>query len=472
MGFETGCSEQDQGDSPDFQETTVQQRFFQYSIVNKWRNRCKFEIAMMKNLLTVALLTFSISAFSQTRLVMANDSWVVIDNGAALVIDHGIPGGITTLGGGNISSEAENDRIRWNIGNTVGTYNIPYTNNSGVKIPFTYFVASAGSANGSIVFSTYNHEVNAGANWNNDLYRPSDVTHMLDWATGSVNNSGNAVDRFWIVDPNDATYGYTTNPLPRLTFNYDPVSDLAVGNTITSATNVGAQRFNTGIGQWGDMLPQGVWSAGATNTVTVTTVPSPADFFRSWTLADFANPLPVEIVRLEGECQGDRVEIMWTTATESNNDYFTIEKSTDGLVWDAIGTIQGAGTSVSSIDYSFIDPNPTTLAYYRLIQTDYDGTTSTSNIIAAGCEGSGGTQIVNVWDDGSTVTLVVNSTDLSEYDLTLTDAQGKELVTRPSQVINEGITNLTFEKGLLATGVYVVRLHNGDEMMSRRIVLN
>jgi hypothetical protein len=106
------------------------------------------------------------------------------------------------------------------------------------------------------------------------------------------------------------------------------------------------------------------------------------------------------------------------------------------------------------------------------MQTDFDGTTSTSNIIAAGCEGSGDTQIVNVWDDGTTVTLVVSSTDISEYDLTLTDVQGKELMTYPSQVINDGVTTLSFDKGTISTGVYVLRLHNADNMMSRRIVLN
>lgn len=428
---------------------------------------------MMKNLLTVALLTFSISSFGQTRLVLNNDAWVVIDGGAALVIDHGNPNGILTTGsGGNIRSEAEDDRIRWRIGNTSATYNIPFTNNSGVKIPLSYTVGTPGSADGSIIFATYNHEVSAGANWNNDLYRPSDVTHMLDWATGSVNNSDYAVDRFWIVDPNDATYGYTTNPLPRFVFRFDPASDLAVGNMITGTSNVGAQRFNAGAGQWGDMLPQGTFAAGPVNSVTVTTVPTAGDFWRSWTLASFTNPLPIEMTRFDGTCLGDRVEIAWTTATETDNDFFTIEKSLDGLVWDALGTVQGAGNSVTSIDYSFIDPTPSTLAYYRIRQTDFDGTTTTSDIIAAGCEGMGGTEIVTAWDDGSNVTVVVSSTDLSEYDLTLTDIQGKEMLTRPSQVINDGVTTLKFNKGSIATGVYVVRLHNGENMMSRRIVLN
>ncbi len=435
-------------------------------------DRRKFEIAMMKNLLTVTLLSASLACLGQTRINLNNDAWLVIDGGAAVVIDHSNPNGITTSGsGGNVSSEAEEDRIRWNIGNGTGTYTIPYTNNSGVKIPLTYFVAAAGSADGSVVFSTYNHENTPGANWNNDLYRPSNVTHMNNLLT-LVNNSDNAVDRFWIIDPSDATYGYTTRPTPRLTFRYDPATDVVGGNAITSGSNVGAQRFNDGTNEWGDLLPLGVWAGGAVNTVNAVTLPSNADFFRSWTLASFSNPLPVELVRFNAECRGDFVSLEWATATESNNDFFSIEKSEDGLEWTSIGTVQGAGNSVQTIEYSFVDANPTTLAYYRLVQTDYDGTSETSNIIAGGCEGANGVQIVNAWDDGSTVTLVVSSSDLDNFDLTLIDVQGKELLTRSSQVINSGITNLSFNKGHIATGVYTLRLHNGRDVLTRRIVLN
>lgn len=435
-----------------------------------WSNSLKFEIAMMKTLLTTALLSSTFLAFGQNaRLNLNNDVWMVIDNGSYLVIDNPNTNALATTGtGGNLSSESENDRVRWAIGNSTGLYRLPYTNNAGDKIPFTFQITTAGSANGSMLFSTYNHEVQGGAAWNNDLYRPSDVTHMLDWATGSLNNSANAVDRFWIVDARDATYGYTSAPSSRMTFTYDVATDVTAGNTITGTSQVGAQRFNTVLGQWGDLLPVG---SGTGGTLPSVSIPG-TDLFRSWTLANVNTPLPIDLARFDAQCTGAEVEIMWTTATEMNNDFFTVEKSDDGLEWLAIGTVPGAINSSQSIDYMIVDPSPSTVAYYRLVQTDLDGTSTTSDIVAAGCEGVSGTQIVNAWDDGNTVTLVVNSSSLENFNLSVTDAQGKELLTRPSQVINEGMTSLSFNKGQLATGVYLLRLHNGEGAMTRRIVLN
>ena len=341
---------------------------------------------MMKNLLILTLLSVSIACLGQTRIILDDDAWLVIDGGVAIVIDHSNPAGITTTGsGGNIKSEDENDRIRWNIRNSASTYTIPFTNNAGVKIPLTYDVNTAGSNDGSIIFATYNYEDQGVANnWDNFLYRPSNVTHMNDLATGATNNSGNVVDRFWIIDPSDATYGYGTKPSPTLTFNYDPATDVTAGNTITPASDVSAQRFNDDVNQWGDLLPVGTPAVG---TVTAT-VPSNADFYGSWTLVSSLTPLPIELVRFAAECHGDVISLNWTTASETNNDFFTIEKSEDGLEWAKIGTVPGSGNSVQAIEYSFADDDPTTLAYYRLVQTDYNGASETSNLIAGGCEGA------------------------------------------------------------------------------------
>jgi hypothetical protein len=68
------------------------------------------------------------------------------------------------------------------------------------------------------------------------------------------------------------------------------------------------------------------------------------------------------------------VLLEWATATETNNDYFTLEKTKDGQTFEHVATIEGAGNSKSRLDYSFTDRNPFSgTSYYRLQQTDYDG---------------------------------------------------------------------------------------------------
>ena len=85
-------------------------------------------------------------------------------------------------------------------------------------------------------------------------------------------------------------------------------------------------------------------------------------------------PLPIELVSFEAELIDDRVELKWITASEINNDFFTIEKSRDGVSWEIIGTINGAGNSNNVLTYSSddLDPYPG-VSYYRLKQTDFNG---------------------------------------------------------------------------------------------------
>ena len=73
--------------------------------------------------------------------------------------------------------------------------------------------------------------------------------------------------------------------------------------------------------------------------------------------------------------------INWSTLSEENNDYFTLERSSDGINFESIDQIDGAGSSNKLINYQIIDKNPIKgISYYRLKQTDFDGETSYSNI--------------------------------------------------------------------------------------------
>jgi hypothetical protein len=99
-------------------------------------------------------------------------------------------------------------------------------------------------------------------------------------------------------------------------------------------------------------------------------------------LGSSGNPLPVELLSFDCELWNeDQVKLSWQTAVEINNDYFTIERSPDGNAWEEIEKIDGAGNSVERLAYATIDLNPLQgLSYYRLKQTDFDGTYSYSEI--------------------------------------------------------------------------------------------
>ncbi len=439
---------------------------------------------MFRPLLLASGLLFVLSASGQAaRLVLNNASatdhpFIVFNpaanSGTYLVIDNPAPAAITELVTQDVAvikSEREENMVRWASGTTMGTYKVPFSTGSNVAIPLTVAKSTAGSGAGSLVFSTYNSQSNGtavSAGWNNDLYKPSDVQHMHDAPTGLVNNSNNAIDRFWIIDAGRTGFAYTTKPAVDITFTLDPAEAAFNGGNdaaLAAGTNLQAQRYNPGVNKWRDVLPYGSQSG---NTVTTGAVAA-ADFYRSWTLSNKNLPLPIQLVAWEGECRNGMVNLTWTTASEEQNLYFTIEKSDDAQEWRAIGTVPGALNSNQILQYTFTDDEGNGLAYYRLGQTDLDGTYTLSPVIAAGCNAVNGISIVNAWDDGQSLNLVVSSTLDGVYDLTLLDAQGKMLGGKQAQAVNTGITTLRLEKRDIATGIYVLQLQNQANRMSRRL---
>ena len=94
-----------------------------------------------------------------------------------------------------------------------------------------------------------------------------------------------------------------------------------------------------------------------------------------------SSPLPIDLVSFDASQKNKQVELNWETASETNNDFFTVERSMDGRLFAQIGHIAGAGSSEFSQKYSFIDKNPKRgTNYYRLSQTDFDGHTETFDV--------------------------------------------------------------------------------------------
>jgi hypothetical protein len=93
--------------------------------------------------------------------------------------------------------------------------------------------------------------------------------------------------------------------------------------------------------------------------------------------------LPVKLLSFTGACDKQNVVLKWSTATETNNLYYSIQRSRDGINWQVIGTINGAGNSSVLQNYSFTDKEPGNVAsYYRLKQTDFDGKFKYFKIVA------------------------------------------------------------------------------------------
>ena len=93
--------------------------------------------------------------------------------------------------------------------------------------------------------------------------------------------------------------------------------------------------------------------------------------------------LPIELLYFDGESNERYNHLTWSTASESNNDFFNIEKTVDGIVFDNIVTIKGAGNSSTQLYYEYDDYDVKNhVVYYRLKQTDFDGKFKYHDIIS------------------------------------------------------------------------------------------
>lgn len=412
----------------------------------------------------VVSIFISSFCFSQGQVVMNNDGYIVISNGAFLVLDNSATNAITQTGtGGRIISEAETNRVRWVVSNATGTYIVPfYENGEAVEIPLTAQITTAGTAGATnrIDFSTYD-----GSTFDNVLYMPSGVTNMGNATIPAANNSAQVTDRFWIIDAN-----HSTKPAVSLSFTYVDAENVAP-NTLAEA-NLKAQRWNTTVGDWDGFLYPPIGTANtATNVVSGAIAPA-ADFFRAWTLVDFTTPLPIELLSNEVTCSDNTVVFTWSTASETNNNFFTIEKSTDGINFISIGTVSGAGNSTSVLNYSFTDHNPYSgTSYYRLKQTDFDGNSQTFGMLSSeNCNTSVPLNINAFNDQTGNIAIVIDTDANDNYTATLFDALGKKISSKELRTI-QGSNTYKLDISSINSGVYFISIDNGSTFFSKKILV-
>lgn len=165
-------------------------------------------------------------------------------------------------------------------------------------------------------------------------------------------------------------------------------------------------------------------------------------------------PLPVELTSSNLTCDKDRVTINWETASGKNNDYFTISYSEDGKNWRPVKTIDGSGNSTESIAYQETIDFPTAdVSYFRLSQTDFDGTTEILNTFTANC---GSSSVLKSYPNPADDKLYLSSSEnLIEAKIQLFDLKGNvyQTVFSPSSK-NTGEIDIHH----LASGVYTLRL--------------
>ena len=176
-----------------------------------------------------------------------------------------------------------------------------------------------------------------------------------------------------------------------------------------------------------------------------------------------AAPLPVELLSFSAEVIDNAfINLDWITKTEINNDFFTIEKSKDAKTFEVVGTTDGAGNSSLTQNYNLRDKNPYEgTSYYRLKQTDYDGSSEYSKMVAVEVKASISDVLVFPNPVEGLAYLSFSTTSEGVASVTIYDVSGR-LVSVKDYSINQGHNKITLNTEELNQGMYFLTINNGE----------
>lgn len=284
----------------------------------------------------------------------------------------------------------------------------------------------------------------------------------------SITNAG-AVDAFgvYLIDnvTDNGTGVGTTTLLPVVKRTWMVSEDLAGGSDVTLKmqwTPGSSEEINSfsALTAFVSHYTNGSWSniggTVGTNYVEASGITSFSPFRIG---SEIISPLPIELISFAAACNDNGGALLsWSTASERNNAYFTVETSADGINWSVLATLDGAGNSTSVLAYSFLDKQKTAgIIYYRLSQTDYDGMTKVFPVVAVNCGEEDDRVLVAPNPSKGEFSLIYTSEQKGTLTSCLMDMKGTIIDEQTREVV-KGTTTIYLGNSSLKAGVYLLRL--------------
>ena len=189
--------------------------------------------------------------------------------------------------------------------------------------------------------------------------------------------------------------------------------------------------------------------------------------------ADF--PLPVELSSFTSSVRNNNVMLNWTTASETNNSGFDVERSFVNNEWSKVNFVKGHGNSNTPQNYSYEDRNLNSGKYkYRLKQTDFNGNYeyyNLSNEVVIGMPEKYSLSQNYPNPFNPTTNLEFGIPDLGFVSLKIYDISGKEVATIVNSVLNPGIYKYEFDGSNLASGAYIYKITAGQYSFTKKMLL-
>jgi hypothetical protein len=237
-------------------------------------------------------------------------------------------------------------------------------------------------------------------------------------------------------------------------------------------------------------VPPGCWitSGAGTNSITISSSPGSTGGTVTCTVVNACNPncsasrqitvnpsaLPIELVKFTGSCKNNIKTFEWTTASETNNDFFTVEKSRNGNEFLEMGKIKGQGNSTAPVNYkaSFAGENAE-YKYHRLVQTDFNRSESYSSVITVQCDTKYNNDVTlypNPTD--KTTSIKFNSPVDGQVQYVITDVFGRKIKSSDYFNVTNG-NDIPVDIADMEAGIYFVKINqagNPDSFSSLKLV--
>lgn len=242
-------------------------------------------------------------------------------------------------------------------------------------------------------------------------------------------------------------------------------------NTFTSDLHV-ARFDGTTWQDHGSATMTGAVAAGSVRTAAVVTAFSPFTF-SSISGGLPVNPLPIELLSFTANYNGQSVDVNWNTATEINNDYFDVERSTDAENFISIKKFASkavGGNSTASLNYAMNDVDVTNgVYYYRLKQTDLDGSISYSGIVSVTIENMNAVFTIKPNPTTSTSEIIYYCSGTESASINVYDARGRLIISKTINCVKgENLTSI--DLGEQPDGLFYITLTAANNVYTSKLL--
>lgn len=410
-----------------------------------------------------------VSAGGDFTSYQTGDNTGQISSGANMVFvgQFSNEGGITSTGsitngsGSNFTNSGELN-AGTNLVNSGGTITNASTGtiDAGGNIQNTATINNSGTLTSDGAFT---NDWGSTLNNSGSFYSVDNVTN-----NGSLSNSGDFATSGDLTNNNTITNSNEMEVGGSLTNNWSTITNEGVLSVTEDVTNTG------GITNEGNFLVDGTYDGAGNVTGTGnlcnsdgSTNPTTGEENVDCNICGGEEGnLPVGLVSFTAHEKNGNIEINWQTASEINNHFFKVLKSTDGLNFNELKTVEGAGNSNILLSYRVLDVEPIDgLCYYRLLQMDFDGKFEYSpTVVVRTEENIFKVRIPSIVKSGELVT--IENSSQKALEITLLDMAGRKyfqaesadiLIYMPTQNLNEGM--------------YFIEITNGNEAFSTKILV-